>query len=159
MSIVLLCFIALQLHLLHRPHWKVSWLCSWTGRAIYWFRRNLTHTHTTYLQLFNIFLFIVFAGGGLFGIFGKYTNRFGKDPIVLLGLLVHFATFLLIFYNLPVLAVFQKIPPDQSHGEIFDPSKYVSLEDGGGRHSSSVQVVLSSLGCYNYRICTFSICS
>ena len=68
------------------------------------------------------------AGGGLFGIFGKYTNRFGKDPIVLLGLLVHFATFLLIFYNLPVKAVFDNVPANQSHGYLFDPSKYVIWE-------------------------------
>lgn len=58
-SIVLLCFIALQLHLLHRPHWKVSWLCSWTGRAIYWFRRNLryTHTHHIFAAIQHLFIY------------------------------------------------------------------------------------------------------
>ena len=67
------------------------------------------------------------AGGALFGIFGKYTNRFGKDPIVLLGLLVHFSTFLLIYYNLPVEATLHKVPAYLSFGQIFNPSKYVDV--------------------------------
>lgn len=67
------------------------------------------------------------SGGALFGIFGKYTNRFGKDPIVLLGLLVHFATFLLVFYNFPIQAVFENVPQEQSRGHLFNPSKYVNF--------------------------------
>ena len=39
-----------------------------------------------------------FLGGGLFGVFGSYTNRFGRDPILLLGLLCHMVCFLLTFY-------------------------------------------------------------
>ena len=73
----------------------------------------------------SIFL-IDSTGGGLFGIFGKYTNRFGKDPIVLLGLFVHLATFLLVFYNIPVQAVFENVPESQSRGYLFNPSKYVN---------------------------------
>ena len=79
-----------------------------------------------YSMLFQVYIVSVdHAGGGLFGIFGKYTNRFGKDPIVLLGLLVHFSTFLLIYYNLPVESTLHKVPADLSLGQIFNPSKYV----------------------------------
>lgn len=40
-------------------------------------------------------------GGGLFGLLGNKTNTYGRDPIVLLGYLVHMACFFLIFLNLP----------------------------------------------------------
>ena len=43
----------------------------------------------------------MYVGGGLFGIFGGLTRRVGRDPIVLMGMLVHMAAFLLIFYTLP----------------------------------------------------------
>ena len=45
---------------------------------------------------------MVFSLGGLlFGIFGKRSNKFGRDPIVLFGAAVHWICFLLIFLNLP----------------------------------------------------------
>ncbi|GAB1607636.1 UNC93-like protein MFSD11 isoform X1 [Argonauta hians] len=40
-------------------------------------------------------------GGAVFGIFGKWTQRFGKDPFILLGYVVHIAAFYLSFINLP----------------------------------------------------------
>lgn len=43
-------------------------------------------------------------GGGVFGIFGKITNKFGRDPIIALGYVVHMVSFFLIFLNLPDLA-------------------------------------------------------
>ena len=47
-------------------------------------------------------LTVVFSLGGLlFGIFGKRSNKFGRDPIVLFGAAVHWICFLLIFLNLP----------------------------------------------------------
>ncbi len=64
-------------------------------------------------------------GGGLFGILGKYANRYGKDPIVLLGMLVHLSSFLLIYYNIPNNAVQEDVLIDQSYGKLFNPSKYV----------------------------------
>ena len=41
------------------------------------------------------------VGGLLFGIFGKLTNKYGRDPVVLIGFLVHMVTFYLIFLNVP----------------------------------------------------------
>uniref|UniRef100_A0A8C8WVS9 UNC93-like protein MFSD11 n=2 Tax=Panthera TaxID=9688 RepID=A0A8C8WVS9_PANLE len=39
-------------------------------------------------------------GGSLFGLLSK-NNRFGRNPVVLLGILVHFIAFYLIFLNMP----------------------------------------------------------
>ncbi|XP_792285.2 UNC93-like protein MFSD11 [Strongylocentrotus purpuratus] len=41
------------------------------------------------------------TGGLLFGILGKKTIKFGRDPIVLLGYVVHMICFYLIYINLP----------------------------------------------------------
>ncbi|KAL1117289.1 hypothetical protein AAG570_004615 [Ranatra chinensis] len=41
------------------------------------------------------------AGGLLFGLLGKKTTRWGRDPVVILGLIVHLVSFFLIFLNLP----------------------------------------------------------
>ena len=46
-------------------------------------------------------------GGSLFGLLGEKTNRYGRDPIVLLGFLVHVASFYLIFLNLPAVTPFE----------------------------------------------------
>ncbi|XP_030390804.1 UNC93-like protein MFSD11 isoform X2 [Gopherus evgoodei] len=39
-------------------------------------------------------------GGGFFGLVNK-DNRFGRNPVVMLGIVVHFVAFYLIFYNIP----------------------------------------------------------
>ncbi|XP_009583148.1 PREDICTED: UNC93-like protein MFSD11 isoform X1 [Fulmarus glacialis] len=39
-------------------------------------------------------------GGGIFGLLSK-NNRFGRNPVVLLGIVVHFIAFYLIFFNMP----------------------------------------------------------
>ncbi|CAH1389670.1 unnamed protein product [Nezara viridula] len=41
------------------------------------------------------------AGGLLFGLLSSKTAKFGRDPIVLLGFIVHIATYFCIFLNLP----------------------------------------------------------
>ncbi|KAK7113337.1 UNC93-like protein MFSD11 isoform X2 [Littorina saxatilis] len=41
-------------------------------------------------------------GGGAFGLFGKRTNKFGRDPIVVLGYFLHMAAFYISFINLPM---------------------------------------------------------
>lgn len=40
-------------------------------------------------------------GGSAFGLLGKRTNRLGRDPVFLLGFLVHLVSYFLIFINLP----------------------------------------------------------
>ncbi|NWI65571.1 MFS11 protein, partial [Todus mexicanus] len=39
-------------------------------------------------------------GGGIFGLLSK-NNRFGRNPVVMLGIVVHFVAFYLIFFNMP----------------------------------------------------------
>lgn len=73
--------------------------------------------------LTHLRLTVATSGGGLFGILGSYTNRWGRDPVVLLGMVTHFVTFLLIFYNLPSAAIRDTVPAALSHGFLFDPSK------------------------------------
>ena len=65
----------------------------------------------------------IISGGGLFGILGNYTNRWGRDPVVLLGMLTHFTSFLLIFYNLPDAAIHGHV--DYAYGQLFKPSRYI----------------------------------
>lgn len=43
-------------------------------------------------------------GGVTFGLLGKKTIRFGRDPIVIVGFLVHILAFFLIYLNLPANA-------------------------------------------------------
>jgi len=45
-------------------------------------------------------------GGVVFGLLGTKTAKYGRDPIVILGLIVHLVTFFLIFLNLPNSAPF-----------------------------------------------------
>lgn len=41
----------------------------------------------------------VWPGGGVFGMLNK-CNRFGRNPVVLLGLITHYVAFYLIFLNI-----------------------------------------------------------
>jgi MFS family permease len=66
------------------------------------------------------------VGGGVFGIFGNYTNRWGRDPVVLLGMLTHLMSYLLIFYNLPNAAIHGKV--SGVHGQLLNPSSiYIAM--------------------------------
>lgn len=40
-------------------------------------------------------------GGVLFGLLGSKTIKYGRDPIVIIGFIVHLISFLLIYLNLP----------------------------------------------------------
>lgn len=77
----------------------------------------------TCLALFICLFVTSTLGGGLFGILGKYTNKFGKDPVVLLGMLVHFVAYYLAYANLPALSIADKVTSGDSFGTIFNPSK------------------------------------
>ncbi|XP_030369935.1 UNC93-like protein MFSD11 [Scaptodrosophila lebanonensis] len=46
-------------------------------------------------------------GGGLFGILASKTTRYGRDPIVIVGYLLHMTAFFLTFINLPNSAPFK----------------------------------------------------
>lgn len=48
----------------------------------------------------------MFPGGAVFGILGAKTNRWGRDPIVVGGFIIHVVAFFLIFLNLPNNAPF-----------------------------------------------------
>lgn len=65
-------------------------------------------------------------GGGVFGIFGSKTVKFGRDPIILLGYIVHMVCFFLIFLNLPTMSPLQSTtdPSHLLHGE---PSQVIAL--------------------------------
>lgn len=61
-----------------------------------------TLQHPEYVGLVGLVIGIgEIVGGAIFGIFGKHTRRFGRDPIVILGMILHMVSFLLIFYTIP----------------------------------------------------------
>lgn len=41
------------------------------------------------------------SGGVIFGLLGSRTIKYGRDPIVIVGFIVHLLSFLLIYLNLP----------------------------------------------------------
>ncbi|XP_066138123.1 UNC93-like protein MFSD11 [Euwallacea fornicatus] len=51
--------------------------------------------------------------GAAFGILGSKTNKWGRDPIVILGFILHVVSFFVIFLNIPNNAPF-KDTPDQA---------------------------------------------
>uniref|UniRef100_A0A8C2V7P9 UNC93-like protein MFSD11 n=1 Tax=Chinchilla lanigera TaxID=34839 RepID=A0A8C2V7P9_CHILA len=64
-------------------------------------------------------------GGSLFGLLSK-NNRFGRNPVVLLGILVHFIAFYLIFLNMPADAPIAPVEGTNSSAYI-RPSKEVAI--------------------------------
>lgn len=47
------------------------------------------------------------SGGILFGLLGSKTIKYGRDPIVISGFIIHLFSFLLIFFNLPDKSPFE----------------------------------------------------
>ena len=76
---------------------------------IYILQNQSLHQSVTF---FELLFFLI--GGLLFGIFGKRTNRFGREPIVLLGMISHWVCFLLILFNLPDTSPLPPVPGEQS---------------------------------------------
>uniref|UniRef100_A0A8I6AUJ5 UNC93-like protein MFSD11 n=1 Tax=Rattus norvegicus TaxID=10116 RepID=A0A8I6AUJ5_RAT len=64
-------------------------------------------------------------GGSLFGLLSK-NSRFGRNPVVLLGTLVHFVAFYLIFLNMPGDAPIAPVEGTNSSAYI-RPSKEVAI--------------------------------
>ncbi|NXK87391.1 MFS11 protein, partial [Formicarius rufipectus] len=64
-------------------------------------------------------------GGGIFGLLSK-NSRFGRNPVVMLGILVHFIAFYLIFFNMPNDA---PIAPMEGTNQVayMNPSKEVAI--------------------------------
>ena len=53
------------------------------------------------MKIITVLMYMILSGGASFGLFGKRTIRYGRDPIVLFGFVVHIVAFYLTFYNLP----------------------------------------------------------
>ncbi|XP_042305943.1 UNC93-like protein MFSD11 [Sceloporus undulatus] len=64
-------------------------------------------------------------GGGIFGLLSK-SNRFGRNPVVMLGIVVHFIAFYLIFYNIPNDAPIASMDGTDSIA-FMEPSKEVAV--------------------------------
>ncbi|XP_034960459.1 UNC93-like protein MFSD11 [Zootoca vivipara] len=64
-------------------------------------------------------------GGGIFGLLSK-NSRFGRNPVVMLGIVVHFAAFYLIFYNMPNDAPIASIHGTDSIA-FMEPSKELAI--------------------------------
>jgi hypothetical protein len=63
---------------------------------------NLGNDAKSYIGFCGMFIGVGEITGGLaFSIFGKRTNKYGRDPIVLLGFIVNTCAYYLIFLNLP----------------------------------------------------------
>ncbi|XP_062936799.1 UNC93-like protein MFSD11 isoform X2 [Cynocephalus volans] len=67
-------------------------------KAVDAFKKSLKLCGTKEMLLLSITT--AYTGGSLFGLLSK-NNRFGRNPVVLLGILVHFIAFYLIFLNMP----------------------------------------------------------
>jgi len=62
------------------------------------------------------------TGGLLFGIFGNRSNKFGREPIVFFGMIVHWICFFLIFLNLPDKSpteVLKRVPSNYRNYHVF----------------------------------------
>ncbi|GFO25557.1 unc93-like protein mfsd11 [Plakobranchus ocellatus] len=79
---------------------------------------------TSLMGISGIFIGIgEILGGLLFGILGKRTNVYGRDPVVLLGYVVHMAAFYLIYINMP-----EESPLHLTNGPTFMQSnQYIAI--------------------------------
>jgi len=63
--------------------------------------QNIAHSKRL-IGLNGVFIGIgEILGGAIFGLLGKKTIRYGRDPIIMLGYVVHMISFFLVFINLP----------------------------------------------------------
>ena len=66
-------------------------------------------------------------GGGLFGVFGWLTSRYGRDPIVMLGMVVHLATFLGMYYVFPGECPLHRVARSESSGALVNHDRDIQL--------------------------------
>ncbi|XP_054833806.1 UNC93-like protein MFSD11 [Eublepharis macularius] len=64
-------------------------------------------------------------GGGLFGLLSK-SHHFGRNPVVMFGIIIHFIAFYLIFYNMPNDAPIASMR-GTDHIAYMEPSKEVAI--------------------------------
>ncbi|KAM6317576.1 UNC93-like protein MFSD11 isoform 1-T1 [Podargus strigoides] len=67
-------------------------------RAVAAFKKSIKLSFTKEILLLSVTT--AYTGGGFFGLLSK-NNRFGRNPVVMLGIVVHFIAFYLIFFNMP----------------------------------------------------------
>ena len=91
--------------------------------------------------------FCFLIGGLLFGIFGKRSTRFGREPIVFLGMISHWICFILIFFNLPDESPLKAVQ-DNNILNVFHQPRW-----GGYRWSTVENVRLLKYG-INSRFCS-----
>uniref|UniRef100_A0A7M4EI35 UNC93-like protein MFSD11 n=1 Tax=Crocodylus porosus TaxID=8502 RepID=A0A7M4EI35_CROPO len=92
-------------------------------RAVDAFKRSMKLCLTKEILLLSITT--AYTGGGFFGLVNK-NNRFGRNPVVTLGIVVHFVAFYLIFFNMPNNAPIASIEGtnDQAY---MNPSKELAI--------------------------------
>ncbi|XP_060064212.1 UNC93-like protein MFSD11 [Ylistrum balloti] len=66
-------------------------------------------------------------GGAMFGLFGKRTNKYGRDPIVVLGYVLHMVCFFLIFINMPSDSTFNHTSSESAATYLSPSSKDVAI--------------------------------
>lgn len=64
------------------------------------------------------------CGGVLFGLLGSKTIKYGRDPVVIAGFIVHLLSFVLIFLNLPNDSPFEDT---KAIGIFNPPSAWIAL--------------------------------
>ncbi|KAK7807611.1 hypothetical protein U0070_013917 [Myodes glareolus] len=92
-------------------------------KAVDAFKKSLKLCVTKEMLLLSVTT--AYTGGSLFGLLSK-NNRFGRNPVVLLGTLVHFVAFYLIFLNMPGDAPIAPVEGTDSSAYI-TPSKEVAI--------------------------------
>ncbi|XP_006145791.1 UNC93-like protein MFSD11 isoform X2 [Tupaia chinensis] len=92
-------------------------------KAVDAFKKSLKLCVTKEMLLLSVTT--AYTGGSLFGLLSK-NNRFGRNPVVLLGILMHFIAFYLIFLNMPGDAPIAPVEGTDSSAYI-QPSKEVAL--------------------------------
>lgn len=128
--------------LLIRSHFVLSKVLCWCHSFLYWTRRDnwwvihqliyllficLIYT-SIHLSMYPLFIHCQSTGGGLFGILGSYTNRWGRDTVVILGLFCHLLCFFLTFLFFPDKAIATDVDREDCYGALgkyFIYSKWV----------------------------------